>query len=793
MDISKISYVIRSIGLSGIARILINSVYRDILEKRYVQKNLRKTPIIPGSIQNVKPIVSGLRAEFIHANVEIQFLSTNLIRVSWEPGKQPIPYTIEKSDWVTKQPIIETQADNYSLSYGDITIIIGNNGELTFQDAQQLILRRDEPPICIDDCWKLSTYLKSEEHIYGLGERAAPLNLRPGSYCSWNTDIGGSYTTGVDPLYIGTPIYLSLSSTGGYLVYFENSYKSNYFINEKLTVSFEGGALRYYIIFGSLSTIYQQLGELIGRPYLPPRWSLGYHQCRWGYQNEKDILDVVNGFETHHLPISAIHLDIDYMDGFRVFTVDPNRFPDLKRLTQLLNDKDIKVVASINPAIKNDNNYKIFTDGILKDLYCKLPNGKPIGGVSWPGWSVFPDYSSKPTRDWWSEHYQYLLDAGISGFWHDMNEPSSFSAWGDITLPNSTQHYLEGDGGDHREFHNLYGLLMNKASFEGISNYMTDKRPWIFSRSGWASLQKYAWNWTGDIETSWKSLNQSISTILGLGLSGHAFSGVDIGGFTGDPDAELYLRWFQMATFFPLFRTHSAIGTKRREPWVFGENITNIIRNFLELRYKLMPYLYSLVWDATQTGVPPLKPLFWVNPEDASLRDIDDEFILGDALLIAPVVTQGAQTRRITLPPGFWYSYWDDSQYIGPSQFDYQVSLSTIPIFIKGGSILPMEGKNSLDLHVYPGYDISSSNHIYLDAGDGYGDWRLDTFHSNHQPKSIDISWDCKGEFPFPYAHVNLELHSLSLIQAIVDNNSIPIQANSIITHRFRNISLTIE
>src|SRR4030065_1556338 len=322
------------------------------------------------------------------------------------------------------------------------------------------------------------------------------------------------------------------------------------------------------------------------------------------------------------------------MDGYRVFTINPVRFPDMKQLANELKDKGINIVTSINPAVKQDQTYSVFSDGLSKNVFCKFPDGNKFRGCSWPGWAVFPDFSDPKARKWWGEQYQSLLNAGISGFWHDMNEPSSFSAWGDITFPSITNHDMDSHDGNHVEAHNLYGLLMNRAGFEGCRKYSPDKRPWIFSRSGWAGLQRYAWNWTGDLETSWKSLKQTISTILGLGLSGHAFSGVDIGGFSGNPGAELYLRWFQMATFLPLFRTHSAIGTKPREPWLFGEPTTGIIRSFLKLRYKLLPYFYTLAWDTSQTGLPPLRPLFWVDPENQKLWDVDDEFLLGDGLLI---------------------------------------------------------------------------------------------------------------------------------------------------------------
>jgi alpha-glucosidase len=793
MDINKIIYVLRAIRISGIARTLFNSLYRDFIEKRYSYKSSSVNSLIPGDFRQVTPISSGARIEFTQSNLEILFLSQNLMKISWEPGNTPLPYTINKFDWEEQHPSIETNDGGCLLHCGKLHVIVSKTGEICYQDDQRYTLHKDNPPVRTGENWLLTTILKNEEHIYGLGERASSFNLRPGNYFSWNTDVEGNYSTSTDPLYIGTPIYLSLSNSGSHLVYFENSFSSRYNIGDNLVASFDGGMLRYYILFGPVNTIYKELSELLGRPSMPPRWALGYHQSRWGYRSETDIQKVVEGFKEHDFLLSAIHLDIDYMDGYRLFTVNKKRFPDMSQFIDNLEERGIKVVASINPAVKNDRNYRVFSEGLVNNVFCKLPNGKLLGGVSWSGWSVFPDFSSPKARKWWSEQYQYLLNLGISGFWHDMNEPSSFSAWGDMTLPGSTRHDLEGQGGDHREFHNLYGLLMNKSSFEGIRNYSHDKRPWLFSRAGWAGLQKYAWNWTGDIDSTWQSLKQTIITILGLGLSGHAFSGVDIGGFSGSPDAELYLRWFQMSTFLPLFRTHSAVGTKPREPWVFGEPTTSILRNFLRLRYKLLPYLYTLACDTTQTGFPPIRPVFWENPGDSTLWDIYDEFLLGDALLIAPVILKGAQSRLITLPPGIWYSYWDDQLYTGPAQFEIQVSPETIPIFVKGGTILPLEADEGICLHVYPYSGHSSSSHIYLDDGDGYGSWRIDYFRLNHDAKSINITWETEGTYLFPYTNVKFILHSEQLLFASIDGSIIPIQKNIISTPIFHNLTLSLE
>ena len=353
----------------------------------------------------------------------------------------------------------------------------------------------------------------------------------------------------------------------------------------------------------------ERFTELTGRAPLPPRWVLGFHQSRWGYKTDLDIRQVMAGFKEHDLPLGAIHLDIDYMDGYRVFTVDTQRFPDLKALANELHQQGTRLVTIIDAGVKLDPGYRIYQSGLEQNLFCKLPNGKVLSGLVWPGQSVFPDFTNPQVRQAWGEKYSFLLDQGVDGIWHDMNEPTSFVAWGDMTLPLSTCHDLEGHPGDHRQAHNYYALLMNRATFEGLRRLNPDRRPWIISRSGYAGLQRYAWNWTGDTETSWDALRRTIGTVIGLGLSGIPFTGPDVGGFSGSPSAELFIRWLELGAFLPFFRTHSSLGTPRREPWVYGEPYTSIARQVLKNRLRLLPYLYSSVWQTCQTGIPMARPL----------------------------------------------------------------------------------------------------------------------------------------------------------------------------------------
>jgi len=789
MLLQRIIYILQAIGLNGIIRTIHYGLYRDRKEYRSSQRSKHQI-VRSGKFVKAQPLQGGIKLTFENAEAELIFLSENIIRISWMPGKEPVRYTLTKADWNIPNPTLTHQSSSYRISLGNYEANFAMNGEISIEENNGKLLRKDSPPIRKGNGWSLSTNLYPDEHIYGLGERAGNFNLRPGIYKSWNTDPGGSYSTGDDPLYIGTPIYLSISSHGSHIVYFENSYPSEFTIQDTVQVSFLGGMLRYYVILGTLKEIYTHLFDLIGYPCMPPRWVFGYHQSRWGYKNEADIRELVRDFEEHNLLLSAIHLDIDYMEGYRVFTINKKNFPSMEQLSADLNDKGIKLVASINPAVKCDEQYEIYSEGLSKNVFCKLPGGQTFTGVSWPGWSVFPDFTKPEARKWWQEQYVALLNQGIAGIWHDMNEPSSFAAWGDKTFPINIMHSMDGAEGDHLEAHNLYGLLMNKAGYEGIKIFSPEKRPWLFSRAGWAGLQRYAWNWTGDIESTWEALKITLPMILGLSLSGHCFSGSDIGGFSGDPSAELYLRWFQMSCFLPLLRTHSSVATKPREPWVFGEPTTNIIRKYLQLRYKLIPYYYSIAWEAVQKGIPTIRPIFWDDPTNESLWNATDSFLLGSCFLIAPVLEENARNRWVIFPDGNWFSFWDDQEYKGISTHKVPADLEVIPIFIKAGSIIPMEENNVLSLHIYPMAEGKSTNQIYFDSGDGYGPWRLDRFDSTYYGNHAEIFWKKSGEYQFPYSTINLYFHGKNPTEVWIDGKSYTLQNNKFNTPIFQNLKI---
>ncbi|MCJ7566967.1 MAG: glycoside hydrolase family 31 protein [Anaerolineales bacterium] len=794
MSIISILRSIRTLGLNNSFSAVLYAFQRDRNNRADRRDRIRviDKPLNPGSLQEAYPIQTGARFHFEHADLEIVFLDSEVVRLSWKPGIPPIPYAIADFTWPGASSELTETDEGWRFRSNAITINIGKGGNLTFIDTEGSILRDEEPPTRVGEAWTHRAGIPEQAGLYGLGERAAGLNLRGGSYRLWNQDPGGSYGSGDDPLHFGAPVYMCLHCEGSYLVFYENSFDGYISFNKHAEAHFESGMLRYYFIPGPPDKVLDRFTDLTGKPQLPPLWALGYHQSRWGYKTEAEIRELARNFAHYELPISAIHLDIDYMDGYRVFTVDRKRFPDLKRLTTELLEEHIHVVSIIDPGVKIDRNYPIYNSGIENDVFCKLPSGQPLRSIVWPGWVHVPDFTDSRTRQWWMDLYPRLLEKGIAGIWHDMNEPSALAAWGDKTLPLDTRHTLEGQIGDHRQGHNLYGLLMNKAGHEALQQHRPDKRPFLLTRSGWVGVQRYAWNWTGDVESSWAALEQTITIMLGVGLSGIPYTGSDIGGFSGDPGVELYLRWFQMAAFTPFFRTHSDHATPRREPWAFDDSTLQIVRSTLHLRYRLLPYLYTLAWESAQTGLPLMRPLFWLNPQEPSYWDIQDQFLLGNDVLVAPVTEPGVEQRIVTLPPGLWYSFWDDHPFDGPGEVTIDVSLEKIPVFIRAGAILPTQEGEELTLHLYLPVQGNFTGSLYNDEGEGYGPWRVDRFSLNAENRSYELLREVEGAF-VRHSHVWLAVHGAPVKGCSVDSQDVHCEDGRFFVGDFQTVHLEIE
>ena len=720
------------LGLPTVGLILANSARRHLQRTSPgAGRRVEHGAVTPGRLERVEvwnPQPGTAQFHFERARLEVSFLAADVVRVSWGPGPDPVPYAVTGD---LCGPVPEAQAHPLDVLRADgawvlrtsvLEVTVSPDGSMRTARPGGTLLRHESAPVRIGPGWEQSFSMRAGERMCGLGEQASGVDLRGGTYTLWNTDPGGSWGPGRNPLYAGFPVVVSTHPDGALLAFYENSTRATFRFAEPgapdtarergdaetATVRFGGGVLRRYLVAGSLPRLLDRYSELTGRPALPPRWALGYHQSRWGYRRDADVRAITDGFANLGIPLSAVHLDIDYMRGFRVFTVDPDRFPDLGRLARDAAAKGARLVTIVDAGVKIDPDYEVFREGRDEHRFCADGRGRVAEGVVWPGRSAFPDFTDPGTRSWWAGKYRTLTDAGVAGIWHDMNEPTSIALLGDPTLPTTTRHDFDGRGGDHGEGHNLYGLLMNRAGYEGLRAARPGRRPFIVSRSGWAGMQRWAWNWTGDVASTWESMRQQVATVVGLGLSGVPYSGSDIGGFSGVPDDELYLRWLQMSVFMPYCRTHSVRGVPPREPWRFAEPTRRAVAAWIRFRYRLLPYLYTLAHQASESGAPLVRPLWWPTTDASGTGqgtadgheaesaldarsaplDADDAFFLGDALVVAPVTEPGARRRAVTLPPGGWASLWGDGHAEGTPA---DAPLERIPVFARAGSVVPLD------------------------------------------------------------------------------------------------------
>lgn len=587
-----------------------------------------------------------------------------------------------------------------------------------------------------------------DEKFYGLGENTAHLNKRSYSFEMWNTDDPSPHNEGFSKLYKSIPFTITLGTDICYGLFFDNPNKAVFDMGKENSAYYfygtDNGELDYYFIYGETpKEVLKGYTDLTGTTPLPQLWSLGYQQCRWSYHNKKRLNEIAETMRENDIPCDVLYLDIDYMDGYRVFTIDKNKFPDFNEMTDELKKKGFKVVTIIDPGVKKDDNYSVYREGIEKGYFAVDKAGTPYINKVWPGESAYPDFTDKKVRDWWAENQKFLIDAGVSGVWNDMNEPASFNG----PLPDEVYFKNDGHPTDHRSAHNVYGQLMSKASYEGWYNH-TNKRPFVITRACYAGIQKYSTVWTGDNQSYWEHLRLSVPMLLSLGMSGVSFAGTDVGGFSHDCTPELLSRWVQLGCFTPLFRNHSCAGTRDQEPWAFDEKTLDINRKYIKLRYKLIPYIYDLFREGEKSGLPIMRPLMLEFPDDINTHEINDQFMAGESILVAPILQQGQHFRAVYLPEGEWYDYWTGEKHSGKSTIVKDAPLDVCPIFIKSGSIIPNypamhyigEKKTEhLILDIYPG----KGNYThYMDDGESfnYRNGEYNSYHFNVCDNEIEIA-----------------------------------------------------
>lgn len=640
--------------------------------------------------------------------LKISVLTSNLIRVRVTPTGEFLPrkswaVTIEDEEWSAVDFEVKEQADVVEITTQQLRLVVHRNpcrlecfdfaGQSFAKDASAVGWRTGAIA-----GWKR---IAADEHFYGFGERACLLDQIATVRTNWTFD-ALDYGVLTDNMYQAIPFFMALRPGVGYGIFFNTTFRSQFDIGVRepgvWRMETQGSELDYYIIYGPEPVkIIATYTQLTGRMSLPPKWSLGYHQCRWSYESQDIVRQLAEEFRQRQIPCDVIHLDIDYMNGYRVFTWNPKRFAEPQELIDDLKQDGFKVVTIVDPGVKYEPeaDYSVFEEGLNNDYFVRKTDGELFHGYVWPDKAVFPDFLRKEVREWWGNSHKSLTSLGVAGIWNDMNEPAlNDRPFGDpgnkISFPLDAPQGPTDETGTHAETHNLYGLKMAQACSQALEKLRPVERSFVLTRSGYAGIQRWSAVWTGDNQSMWEHLEISLPMLCNLGLSGVAFVGADIGGFAGNATAELFARWMQVGMLYPMMRGHSAMTTERHEPWVFGDRVEKICREYMQMRYRLLPYIYTLFWEATNTGAPILRPLLYHFPSDRHTFTLSDQVMLGPSLLAAPIYRPGMEYRAVYLPEGRWYDWWTGEVFTGPTHILAHAPLERMPLYTRAGSIIPM-------------------------------------------------------------------------------------------------------
>ena len=723
------------------------------------------------------------------AKVLVEFFDINVVRVRMAPGgafDRDFSYAIDYSH-DRKTPDVKVSQNSSQIVLTDFD---GARVVIHTRPFAVDIFDESGAPVVRDDPRHLTTFdpdtgeiaatklRPSEvETYYGFGEKAFAEMSRNGKFIvNWNTDTF-SYPIGTDPIYQSIPFFYALYNGRAYGLFFNNTYRTWFDMGktspERFSFGADGGELDYFVFTGgkerSPANVLADYAGLTGKTPLPPIWALGYQQSRWSYFPESRVREIADGFRRNRIPADVIYLDIDYMDGYRVFTWDKKRFPDPPRLIADLKAQGFQTVLIIDPGVKVDPNYIVYRRGQQAGIFVKNADGTELNRDVWPQAAAFPDFTDPKARTWWGDQLERNVSEGVAGFWNDMNEPGVFmndkTEKPEIfhhpakTFPYNTPQAGDGQPGTHRRYHNVYGMQMARATFEGVKRLRPDKRPFVLSRAGFAGIQRYSAVWTGDNYASWDHLALSIPMLANMSVSGVPFVGCDVGGFNDRPSPELYARWLQAAVLTPFLRSHSVGWAGNKEPWEYGDDFTSINRASIELRYRLLPYIYTLFYKHQRTGMPVMRPLWFEFPNDVRTYLSSDEYLLGDDLLVAPVVKEGLREREVYFPKGTdWIDWWTGERYEGGKPRVVKTPIDRLPLFIRAGSVIPTEPvvQNTGQMRSVPITLVVAAEmpdgavgnfSLYQDAGDGsgYETGQRREFRFEHKAGSLKI--DQIGDF----------------------------------------------
>lgn len=730
-----------------------------------------------GNVLEVQPNERGvvLRAE--RGTVSLTAYAPDIVRVRVARGA----FGRDHSYAVTLAPgtglvRVADEPDRVELRTDALRIIVTKHPlRIRFTNPAGKVLNEDDEGLGIS--WQgteVTSYrrLASGERFIGMGEKTGSLDRRGSTYVHWNTD-HYSYGVNDDPLYASTPFYIGLHDGVTYGIFLDNTSRTTFDFgassdNRFMSFGAPHGELDYYFFAGaSVAKILEGYTSLTGRMTMPPLWSLGYQQSRWSYYPDNEVLDLARSFREKKIPADVIYLDIHYMDEYKIFTWHPERFPRPKWMIDSLRAMGFHVATIVDPGIKVDSGYFAYREGVERSYFARYPDGKNYVGSVWPGRCHFPDFTNPEVRAWWGASFSRLVEPGVEGFWNDMNEPA---VWGQH-IPDLVELDGEGEPTTMRDAHNVYGLLMAKATFEGTRKLLGGLRPFVLTRAAFSGIQRYSAIWTGDNVPSDDHMMLAVRLVNSMGLAGMAFSGSDIGGFAGDATPDLFSRWLSIGTYTPFFRNHKQYAMKRQEPWSMGEEVEKTSRRAIEQRYRLLPYIYSAFDQASRTGLPIARSLAIDNTFDERVywRQYQHEYLFGDHILVAPV-TSTERYADVYFPPGEWYRMSDDRRYAGGESAVVAAPIGDLPVFVRGGGIVAMQSvvqhaseapDDTLDLHIYFGKDPTATT-LYEDDGSTYafeqGAYRRRSLRFDPARREVTISAP-EGSYPSKFSVVRAVVH----------------------------------
>ncbi|MDY6986377.1 MAG: glycoside hydrolase family 31 protein [Candidatus Thermoplasmatota archaeon] len=723
----------------------------------------------------------GVMFNCTNAKVLIELIAPDLVRVKLGPQGiflEDYSWAVSKGDWPNFEWEVKELQDFISINTPELSIFVQKKPfMISFMDKSGNMINRDIAPMeWSENGIKCTKKMPLDEHYYGFGEKTGMLDKRRSNMTMWNTDAYG-YDNNTDPLYQSIPFFIGLKEEA-YGIFFDNTYKSYFDMGatseDRYFFGSDGGEMDYYFFFGpNIKKVVERYTELTGKPFMPPLWALGHQISRYSYYPQERIMEIAERFREEEIPTDTIYLDIHYHEDYKPFTWDREKFPDPKAMIDELHNMGFRVITIVDPAIKVEHGYEPYEEGTINNYFLMLENGSVYRDYMWPGLCVWPDFTREEVRAWWGELYTELIEQGVDGIWNDMNEPSVFNETREPkkTMVNNTVFFDHGLNTTHRKNHNVYALTELMGTYEGLKNLMDGKRQFVLSRAGFAGIQRYAATWTGDNTASWEHLALQIPMFLNMGLSGLSFTGSDIGGFVGTPSPELLVRWYEASAFVPLCRDHTAIETYDQEPWVYGDYYESIIRDYLNLRYSLLPYMYGLCYESSVKGYPILRPLIFEFQNDEEVYTIEDEFMLGPSILVAPVLKEGAEERLIYLPEGTWWDYWSDEPLEGPCWINYRAPLDKLPIFVRGGSIIPVQKPvqhtgsfQDITVNIYPNLSGESSYFLYEDDGENVDSpFSLINFTLEEEGKKIYFTAKKEGSYDAGRENMELKFHGLDV------------------------------